>query len=784
MDILVASSNDHKLQELQGLLAPHKLHLPKEFGLAFECDETGSTFAENAMQKAMALNAVASDIHMSILADDSGLLVDALPGELGIHTARFGSKEGEPVLPADVKNKLLLERMKGVKNRSAKFVCTLVLITAQRIITCEATAPGYIKTEISNGTGGFGYDPVFFNTEANCCFADMGEQKNIYSHRAKAAKMLLEKIEEIPLRNEINENNKWDLSLLCKDPDDFKNGLNILENKAKSLQNFSGKISKSANNLYEMLVLSDEVNQLAERLGNYAFLNYESQTDNSDYQTMMGLYTRVSTEIAASISFIEPEILQMDNLEQIINESRFEPYKVMLSKLLRTKNHILSDKEEAILAMQSELQSTPNDAFEALTDADMDFGKINGKSLSQSTFSIFMHNPDRELRKKAYLQFYENFLKHEQTLSKLYASSVKQDIFNAKVRHFNSSLEASLFDNNVPVSVYTGLIDAVHEAFPLLHKYYSLKKDYLNLKELRHYDVYVPLAISVQSHTPYIEACNTVREALKPLGEEYTDVLYNGLTKDRWVDIYENKGKRSGAFSSGGFIGNPYILLNYKEDVLNDVFTIAHEGGHSMHSYYSKLNNHFSCYNYTIFEAEVASTFNEQLLASYLADHAENGEMKSYIISKQLDDMVATLFRQTMFAEFELICHKMQENGEILTSESIRKTYRNLLEQYFGPEMIFEECSDLECLRIPHFYNTFYVYKYATGISAAIALSEKVKTGTEKDRNQYISFLKNGGRYFPIDNLKMAGVDMSTQDPVKAAINKFKTLLNERILDQ
>lgn len=777
MDILVASSNEHKLQELQVLLAPHHLHLPKEFGLSFDCAETGTTFRENAMQKAQALYEVASHLHMSILADDSGLIVDALPGELGVRTARFGSKDGEPVLPADVKNRILLERLKGVENRNARFVCALVLIMQDRTIECEAIAPGYIKTEISEGTGGFGYDPVFFNTEANCCFADMGDQKNIFSHRAKAAKMLLEKIEQIPLRDEIKEENKWNLCDLYNNVSEFEKDITVLKQKAKELISLKGTLK---DNLLSALKLSDEIGIISERIGNYAFLNYESQTDNADYQRLLGIYTQTVTEIGADVSFMDPEILQIENLDQIACDPSFKDYKVMLLKLLRQKQHVLSDKEEAILAMQGELQCTPNDVFEALTDADIDFGKVNGKSLSQSTFSIFMQNPDREIRKTAYLQFYDSFAKHEQTLSKLYASSVKQDIFNAKVRKFDSSLSAALYSDNVPESVYTGLIDAVHNAFPVLHRYYALKKKVLGLDELRHYDVYVPMANEVKFVTPYEKACTMVKEALAPLGKEYTEILYNGLTKDRWVDIYENKGKRSGAFSSGGFIGNPYILLNYKDDVLTDVFTVAHEGGHSMHSYYSKKNNPFSCYNYTIFEAEVASTFNEQLLADYLIKNASNNEIKKFIISKELDDIVATLFRQTMFAEFELICHKQQENGEILTSQSIRANYRSLLEKYFGSEMHFEDCSDLECLRIPHFYNAFYVYKYATGISAAITLSDMVLNGDEKDRDRYLSFLHNGGRLFPIDNLKSAGVDLSVQDPINKAISKFEKLLDQR----
>ena len=319
----------------------------------------------------------------------------------------------------------------------------------------------------------------------------------------------------------------------------------------------------------------------------------------------------------------------------------------------------------------------------------------------------------------------------------------------------------------------------MHKAFPILHRYYALRKKVLKVDELRHYDVYVPLVGSIKTHKTYEEAAQIVNEALKPLGKDYTDVIYAGLTKDRWVDRYENKGKRSGAFSSGGFIGEPYILMNYKEDVLGDVFTLAHEGGHSMHSYYSKRNNPFPCYEYTIFEAEVASTFNEQLIAKYFMDNAESEEMKTYIIAKQVDDIIATLFRQTMFAEFELLCHTQQESGEPLTVDSLRKTYRGLLEAYFGPDMHFEDNSDMEGLRIPHFYNAYYVYKYATGISAAIALSERVLNGGKQELEDYLGFLKSGGSKFPIQTLNGAGVDMSTQAPVEAAMRKFEDLLTQ-----
>lgn len=584
---------------------------------------------------------------------------------------------------------------------------------------------------------------------------------------------------EIPMRKDVKEEYKWDLSSLYKDDNEYEKDLERLKEEIKKAQTFKGTMGACPENLLKALKWTSDVSMLAERIANYASLNQSSEAQNPENQKRMGIFSQVYTQLAAETSYMDPEILEIKDIETWMKDKAFDDYRVYLNKLLRQKAHTLSPQEEAILAKQSELQDTPSDAFEVLTNVDMDFGTVDGKPLSQSTWSSFMQNKDRSVREKAYKQFYETYRKHEQTIATLYAGSVKQDIFNAKIRGFNTALEKALYRDNVPTSVYTGLIEAVHNGFPALHKYYSLKKKALKVDELKHYDVYVPTVDTPQRITKYEEACEIVKTALAPLGKDYVDVIYKGITTDRWVDRYENKGKRSGAFSSGAFIGKPYILLNYKEDVIGDIFTLAHEGGHSMHSYYSKNNNPFMCYEYTIFEAEVASTFNEQLVAKYFIDNAKDDKTKAYIISKQLDDIVATLFRQTMFAEFELICHTQQENGEVLTVESLRNNYRNLLEAYFGPEMHFEKESDLEGLRIPHFYRAYYVYKYATGISAAIALSERVLNGGEKELNDYLGFLKSGGSRFPIDTLKLAGVDMSTQAPINAAVAKFEKLLDE-----
>jgi oligoendopeptidase F len=349
---------------------------------------------------------------------------------------------------------------------------------------------------------------------------------------------------------------------------------------------------------------------------------------------------------------------------------------------------------------------------------------------------------------------------------------VKQDKYRATVRDFPSARAAALFPDDVDGSVYDNLVATVNESIPALHEYYELRRRALCLEELRHYDVYVPLAPETKSRHGYAEAVELVCEALSPLGEDYVATLRAGL-EGGWVDRYENKGKHSGAYSAGSFAGDPYILLNYKEEVLHDVFTIAHEGGHSMHSHYSARSNPFLSYGYTIFEAEVASTFNEQLLFRYLYDRASSEAEKAYLASVKLDDIVATLFRQTMFAEFEQRSHAMAEAEEPLTVDSLRSEYRKLLVKYFGPKMKFEEASDLEGLRIPHFYNAFYVYKYATGISASIALSERVLAGAARgggrEREDYFAFLRSGGSRFPIESLKVAGVDMSSPEPVRAA---------------
>ena len=582
-------------------------------------------------------------------------------------------------------------------------------------------------------------------------------------------------------RNEQKTENTWDLSALSPSGDAWDKDMRKLSKAFSKAGDFKGKLAESSDSLYQALCYYRNVSLEAERLGNWAFLMYETDGTDSSNMKRAGIYQAEAAAFTEEFSYFTPELLSIDEarISTWMKEKRFAEFRIWLKKTMREKDHVLSEKEERILSLYSPVSGSMQKAFMDLNNSDLDFGMIDGEKLTHGTYPIFIRNNDVGIREKAYRQYYKAYDEHKHTIADLYSSSVNEDIFQAKARGFKSSLEAALFPDNIPTSVYRQLINSVHEAFPVLHEYYKVKAEVLKKEKLHHWDCYMPMVEGLSSHHTYEEAVDIISEAIKPLGEEYRSTLVSGLTSERWVDRYENKGKRSGAFSAGGYTGNPYILTNYEEDVLDSVFTLIHEGGHSMHTGYSVRNNPYMCYNYSIFEAETASTFNECLLADYLLRKSESNDEKAYIIGKRLDDIVATLFRQTMFAEFELIIHEKAEKREAVTLDVLRSEYRRLLEAYFGPMMIFEDVSDLEGLRIPHFYTAFYCYKYATGISASIALSEKVLNGGEKERKDYISFLSSGGSEYPIRALKKAGVDMKSPEPVREATAYFAKLLNE-----
>ena len=593
----------------------------------------------------------------------------------------------------------------------------------------------------------------------------------------------------IPARKDVASKNKWDLSSIFKSDTEWEVALAELEGLNQAVTAFKGKLGSGPDTLLSTLKAYEKAQLKMECVYHYASLQHEADEDDTTATDRYGRAMMAYTQQAAAFSFVDPELMEIDesHLKDWSQRPDYADYKVYLQKLLHFKKYTLSEKEERILSLQGQPAQTAETAFSVLTNVDMNktFGTVNvdgeEQQLTETTWGLFLHNQDRKVREEAYKKFYAKFEEHQNTIAALYAGSVNQDVFTMRARGYDSSLHAALYGNKVPLSVYHNLIDCIHKNLDALHKYYGIRKRALELDELRHWDVYVPLVKSVETKTSYEESVEICRNALAPLGKEYTDRLCDGLLNG-WADRYENIGKRSGAFSSGCYVGNPYILLNYNEENIRDVFTMAHEGGHSMHSWYSVHNNPFMSYDYTIFEAEVASTFNEELVFEYLLRQAEkdgNKNLQKYLLAMRADDILATLYRQTMFAEFELKAHELVEAGTPLTPELLRKIYRELLELYFGPDMHFESNSDLEGLRIPHFYSAFYVYKYATGISAALALAKRVTGGGDRERQDYFAFLKSGGSRYPIESLKVAGVDMETVEPVQAACDTFKKIVEE-----
>ena len=593
----------------------------------------------------------------------------------------------------------------------------------------------------------------------------------------------------IPSRKDVNPKDKWDLSSIYKSVEEWEKALAELPALSQAVAAFKGKLGAGPDQLLAALKEYEKCLLQMETVYHYAALEHEADEDDSTATDRYGRAMMAYTQMQAELSFIDPELMEIDEatLREWAARPDFADFKVYLEKLLHFKKYTLSEKEERILSLQGQPALTADTVFSVLTNVDMNktFGTVTvdgeEQQLTETTWGVFMHNHDRNVREQAYKKFYAKYEEHQNTIAALYAGSVNQDVFTMRARGYDSSLHAALYGNKVPLTVYHNLIDCIHKNLDALHKYYGIRKRALGLDQLRHYDVYVPLVNSVQTKTTYEESVEICRKALAPLGKEYTDRLCQGLLNG-WADRYENIGKRSGAFSSGNYIGYPYILLNYNEDNIRDVFTMAHEGGHSMHSWYSVHNNPFMSYDYTIFEAEVASTFNEELVFEYLLDQAKrnnNKDLEKYLLAMRADDILATLYRQTMFAEFELKAHELVEAGTPLTPELLRKIYRELLELYFGPEMHFESNSDLEGLRIPHFYSAFYVYKYATGISAALALAKRVTGGGDKERQDYYAFLKSGGSRYPIESLKVAGVDMETVEPVQAACDTFRKIIDE-----
>jgi oligoendopeptidase F len=589
----------------------------------------------------------------------------------------------------------------------------------------------------------------------------------------------------IPTRADIRESDKWDLTHLFTDAGKWQEDFAWLQREYPKLADWKGRVGESAQTLAEVLEFEKSLELKIERVYHYAALRLAEDSTNNEYLTRIGQVQNLLTKIGEAAAFITPEILAIDDEQfaQFIADPALVEWRIKLHKIRRMKPHVLSVPEERLLALGDVALSGYDDTFSQLTDVDMKFGVLTDetgreKPLTQSSFSSFLVKRDHELRKRAFHQFYAEFQDHQYTLAASLGYSVKADVFRAHARHYTSALEAALFPDDIPIEVYDGLITAVRKNLDPLFRYFDLRRRALGFGELHHYDTYVPLVPEIETRFTFDQAAEMVLAAVAPLGKEYVDTLGEGLRR-RWCDRYETKGKRSGAFSSGSYGAPPYILMNYKEDVFADVYTLAHEAGHSMHSWFAQESQLFQDYEYPIFLAEVASTFNEELLTHHLLEKTTDAKMRAYIINRQIDDLRGTLFRQTMFAEFEKIIHAIEESGDALTLDVFKSEYNKLLETYFAENFVLDAELDLECLRIPHFYHAFYVYKYATGISAAVALSQRVLSGEHGSVDAYLNFLRSGGSKFPLETLKAAGVDMRTPAPIESTLRLFERRLHE-----
>lgn len=575
---------------------------------------------------------------------------------------------------------------------------------------------------------------------------------------------------------------RWNLSSLFHSDKDFYKSLEDFPFLLKKYEEKEKLFSLKAKPIKDILDIYYQINEFLERIASYASLRLSEDLGSSSAKELYSQMGAVNTQWAEKSSAFWSTLSEAPEIElkELINDPLLETYKIPLKEVLRSKKHTLSPKEERILALQLPVSRSGSSIFSQLTNADFTFGEIENPEkekivLTQGNFGILLENEDKSFREKVYQQFYQVFDNHKNSLSESLSSSVKQNWFITQARHYESTLERSLFNDTIPLGVYDNLIESVRSLLPTLHEYYELKAQAQGAKKISHADVYVPF-ISHKWNMTYEEAVQTIIESLAPLGKDYQETLKQGLLSG-WVDRYERPGKRSGAFSSGSYTSSPYILMNYKETSLRDLYTLAHEAGHSMHTLYTAKNNAFPIYRYAIFEAEVASTFNEQLLTNYLLKKYTKKEEQEFILAKNLDDFVATFFRQTMFAEFEKMLHSHIQMGKAITPEGLKAIYGNLQKDYFGETVEFFDNSWIECLRIPHFYSPFYVYQYATGITASLYLSKEVLEKGEC--NFYLDFLKRGGSVSPFESLKMAGVDLLDKKPIEEAGKIFKARLDD-----
>ncbi|MDQ0351785.1 oligoendopeptidase F [Alkalibacillus filiformis] len=585
-------------------------------------------------------------------------------------------------------------------------------------------------------------------------------------------------------REEVPTELTWDLEAIFSTDEEWEQAFKDLQQEFPKISEYKGRIAESADNLLAVLKLEDELRISLQKVFVYSHMRSDQDTTNSKYQDQDARAKSLITQMMSAFSFVTPEILAMEDeqIEKFIQEKdELKHYEKTLKDIMKSRPHVLSEKEEALLAEVSEVTSTPGNAFSMLNNADIDFPTIKDENeeevqLSHGRYREFLDSKDRTVRQQAFEKMYETFGQYKNTFSATLSGQVKKANFFAKARNYNSAREAALDKNNIPEKVYDNLVDAVNERLSSLHRYMDLKKKALGVDELHMYDIYTPL-VDEKIKVTIDEAKDYVLKGLEPLGEEYTSIVQQGY-EERWIDWLETKGKRSGAYSSGGYLTNPYILMNWQDNVDN-LFTLAHELGHSLHSYYTRKYQEPRYGDYSIFVAEVASTANEALLNDYLLKTLDEKKKRLYLLNNFLEGFRGTVFRQTMFAEFEHEIHQRDQNGEALTAEKLTEIYYNLNKKYFGDEVHVDEAIGLEWARIPHFYMGYYVYQYSTGYSAATALAAKILEEGEPAVERFKDFLKAGSSEDPIDVLKKAGVDMTTKAPILEALDVFEQKLDE-----
>ena len=592
-------------------------------------------------------------------------------------------------------------------------------------------------------------------------------------------------------REEQNPADCWALEDLFASDEQWEKAVEEFPEKMRHFSGFAGHLGEDGETLLKAMRTLDDLNCAFERIYVYANQKYHQDTGNGKYQEMAARTARMSAQLEHAAAFVEPELLAVPSgrLETFFaEEAGLEAYRRKIGESLRMKAHILSEELERVLAMTGEMARTPENVFSMFQNADLKFGELtvdgNKEVLTQGNYVRFLENEDRQVRKQAFRMFLGRYREFQNTLAAVYGGNLAGDIFSSRMRKYSSCLEMALDGGNIPTSVYTQLIEAVHDHLKLMYRYVRLRKRALKVEELHMYDVYVPLAKPTSQNIPFSEAKEIVKEGLAILGDDYVKLLEEGFS-NRWIDVYENEGKRGGAYSWGAYGTHPYVLLNYQEN-LNNVFTLAHEMGHALHSYYSDHHQPYTYAGYRIFVAEVASTCNEALLIHHLLDKASGREEKAYLINYFLDQFKGTIYRQTMFAEFELLAHQKAERGEGITAQGLSEMYYTLNKKYFGEDMVSDPEIALEWARIPHFYTPFYVYQYATGFAAAIAISSRILSGEPGAVEDYKKFLSGGSSMDCIDLLKLAGVDMTSKEPVDRALEVFGEYLDklEMLMDE